>query len=393
MPTRRLFPRTALVVLLAVVSALGANAQWPQGPTRPGSGQNSTGGGQQSSAPVMGDNSISVHVAGAGGIDLPRLVHVELQFDSRSQPFMPGYIGGDHTANLTGDLYKDGYCDARGYYSFAALPDGAYRLTVSAAGYLPSWVDVTLSHAAREQVPVQIRPTPDTVDYAPDSGIVSVDWLAVPEKARKKYQKARECLAKQDFNGAIKQLHEALGIDSGFVYAYNQLGLAYWNTGKLPEAKETFERAIAVNPKFLQASLNLGELLISQKQYPDAARVLQQVSEKQPTAGEPYYLMAKLQFAVGNVDRAESACQEAVKRDVSRTPEIHLLLSNIYARKQETDKVARELQAYLSAAPQGRYSKAARENLDKIRLEQAREGTAAPANGTGSTTTTGDSPQ
>jgi tetratricopeptide (TPR) repeat protein len=383
------------VLLLTTAGSISGFAQWPGGSpnTRP-SGHTGT---QQSSnpTPVVGTNSVSVHVIAAGGVDLPNLVHVELQLDGRGGSFTPGSWNGVSDANLATDAYKDGYCDHKGFYSFTALPDGSYRITVSAPGFLPRNADVLLNHSAREEVTVEVSAAPDTVGYELDGGTVSVAWLAVPEKARNKFLKAQERFAKRDFNGAIKLLNEALANDSNFVYAYNQLGLAYWDLQKFPEAKEAFERAIAIDPKFMQAPMNLADMYVSQQQYAEAVPILSQVSEKHPERGEPYYEMGRLFLALGNVDRAETACQEALKRDVSKTPEVHIVLSNVYIRKQELGKVTEQLQAYLTAAPQGRYAKSARENLDKIKQEQAKNGGAAPANGAAAASaagTAGDAP-
>ncbi len=326
--------------------------------------------------PMSAQNYVDVTVLGAGGADLPRLVHVEIKNDGQE---------------MQGSYYKDGYADSKGHITFSSLPDGSYRLTASAPGYLPQRMEVRFSHGERQEARLEIAPAVDAVEYTPDAGSVSVEWLSVPEKARKIFGKAHERYLKQDFNGSIKLLKQALEIDSNFAYAYNELGLDYWNLQRIPEAKEAFERAIATDGKSLQAPLNLADMLVSQKQYAEAARTLQQAAEKHPDRGEPYYLIAKLHFEMGNMDRAEKACQEALKRDVSRIPEVHILLSNIYIRRQDAPKVSEELQAYLAAAPQGHYAKAVRQNLDKIKQEQA--GGGATATGATASSGAGDAPR
>lgn len=78
---------------------------------------------------------------------------------------------------------------------------------------------------------------------------------------------------------------------------------------------------------------------------------------------------------------------------MSRTPQVHILLANVYIRKQDAAKVSQELQAYLAAAPQGHYAKVARENLEKIKQEQTSSGTGAVTAGDAASAGAGDSPR
>lgn len=284
----------SLLLILAAFSTV-SNAQWrgsqpgqPSGQGIPGS--DAAGGrglgGINRRDPVSAENYVDVTIVGAGGADLPKLVHVEMRSDGQE---------------MESRYYRDGYADTKGHVTFGSVPDGSYRITASAPGYMPHYIDIRCSHGERLEARLEISPAVDVAEYTPEAGSVSVGWLSVPEKARKDFEKAHERYLKQDFNGSIKLLKQALAIDSNFAYAYNQLGLDYWSLQRIPDAKESFQRAIATDDKFLQAPLNLADMLISQKQYAEAAATLQQANQKHPDRGEPYYLMAKLHFTLGNL--------------------------------------------------------------------------------------------
>lgn len=318
-------------------------------------GRRNGSGRQQEMSPTTtmdGNSSLSVHVVNASGGDLPTMVHVEL------------FRGDDGSGR---GPFMDGYCDSKGYYGFSGLRRGTYWVAVSVPGYLPQRYEVDLDRDDQQELTAQLR---RLTGGANDSATVSVQQLGIPEKARHKYEKGYELYQHKDYNGAVKQFQEALQIDSNYALAQNQLALAYWRLDKPDDARQWFETAIRSDPKFLLPYLNFAELLSQQKEYEHAAAVLKQASDAAPYQGEPYYLMGKLQYDLGQPERAEAALNQALKRDTSKIPEVHVLLANVYVRLHQAAKVATQLQAYLAVAPHGIYAKAVREQLAKLKQEE-----------------------
>lgn len=303
---------------------------------------------------VDDDNRLAVRVVDPSGAELLGMVHVELFRANQSSNNGP---------------QQDGYCDSKGYYSFNGLRHGSYVVAVSAAGYPQQRYEVDLTHGDEQQLTVQLPRSP-TAGAADSGSTVSVQQLGVPEKARRKFQKGYELYRHKDYKGAVKQLNEALEMDSGYVVAQNQLALSYWRLGKPDDARQWFETAIRTDPKFFLSYVNYAEMLSERKEYERAAALLKQASEAQPYQAEPYYLMGKIQLDSGNPERAEQALNQALKRDTSRIPEVHLLLANVYIRLQQLAKVPAQLQAYLAAAPHGIYARAAREDLDRLHEQE-----------------------
>jgi tetratricopeptide (TPR) repeat protein len=68
--------------------------------------------------------------------------------------------------------------------------------------------------------------------------------------------RAKERFDAGDAYGAIHLLREALESGRAFADAYNLLGLAYASVGQHPEALKQFDRAVELNPRYVDALLN-----------------------------------------------------------------------------------------------------------------------------------------
>ncbi len=61
-----------------------------------------------------------------------------------------------------------------------------------------------------------------------------------------------------DHKGAIKTLSDVVAKEPGWVFAVNELGVAYFNDGNFKEATTQFKRAVGRDDKFAEAHYNLG---------------------------------------------------------------------------------------------------------------------------------------
>jgi Tfp pilus assembly protein PilF len=296
---------------------------------------------------------LAIHVVDPSGRKARGMVHVEL--------FRAGQEPGRGPQ-------RDGYCDSEGYRSFGGLSPGSYSVAVSAAGYLPQRYDIDMLHADQQQVTVQLRRAPGNAGS--DGATVSLQQLGVPEKARRKFEKGYGLYQHNDYKGAVKQFQEALEIDPNYVMAQDQLGLAFWKLGAFADAGQWFETAIRADPKFMPPYLHLAEMLAQRKDPTRAAAVLQQASEAAPYRGEPLFLMGKIQYDLGYYDRAELALAQALKRDTSKIPEVHILLADVYIHLRQTARMAEQWETYLAVDPQGVFAKAVRERLAKLKQQE-----------------------
>ena len=84
--------------------------------------------------------------------------------------------------------------------------------------------------------------------------------------------------------------------------AWNGLGWASFNSGKLPEAEKAFQSAVALDPNQSGALNGLGQLYLAQKKYDLAETYLLKASPHAPAA---WYGLARLYLLQGKYDKAE----------------------------------------------------------------------------------------
>jgi len=72
---------------------------------------------------------------------------------------------------------------------------------------------------------------------------------------------ARERFAVQDYYGAVHFLEELLGAGRSFADAHHLLGLSLALLGQRDRALAEFERALALNPRYIEANIHRGILL------------------------------------------------------------------------------------------------------------------------------------
>jgi len=73
--------------------------------------------------------------------------------------------------------------------------------------------------------------------------------------------RARERYAVRDYHGAVLLLQEALAEGFGYADAHNLLGLSMALVGRQADALGAFDRALELNPRYIEAHLNRAVLL------------------------------------------------------------------------------------------------------------------------------------
>ena len=105
---------------------------------------------------------------------------------------------------------------------------------------------------------------------------------APPTPVAEGIEAARRALRTGDNLRAIAGLKSLLQQHPRFPDLHNLLGVAYDTEGMLDDAVEEFERAVALNPDYAEARLNLGLGLFHRSRHEEAARHLRWVEKKHP---------------------------------------------------------------------------------------------------------------
>ena len=164
--------------------------------------------------------------------------------------------------------------------------------------------------------------------------------------------KGKECLAQNDYLGAISALREAAEREPGYADVRQQLGLALGLAGQPEAALEEFERALAVNPSYVEAHLNRAITLNDLGRYEEAREAFRLAWDCDHTAGRPY-------------SRSVSA----------RLSNMHMELGDLYADLGSHEEAVRQYHSAIDLRPDflDIRTKLARALLERRELRRAKE--------------------
>jgi tetratricopeptide (TPR) repeat protein len=100
--------------------------------------------------------------------------------------------------------------------------------------------------------------------------------------------RGKECLAQNDYVGAISALREATEREPGYADVRHLLGLALGLAGQPEAALEEFDRALALNPSYVEAHLNRAITLNDLGRYDEAREAFRHAWDSDHTVGRPF---------------------------------------------------------------------------------------------------------
>ncbi len=96
----------------------------------------------------------------------------------------------------------------------------------------------------------------------------------------------KRAFEEKDFPRAEKILREAIEGGADYADIHYILGLIYHQWGKLPQAVECFEKALGLNPEYIEVLLSLSITLNDMGRYDEAKIVYQRATVSVARAGE-----------------------------------------------------------------------------------------------------------
>ena len=125
---------------------------------------------------------------------------------------------------------------------------------------------------------------------------------------------AQAALDKNDYEAAIPPLQKFIAEKPDVAFAHFQLAYAYTALKRPDDARQEYERSIALDPKIPEAQLNLGVLLL-ERQPAAAVAVLRRAVELLPSESRPRYLLGLAQERSGDFSGAAESFAGATRLD------------------------------------------------------------------------------
>ena len=253
--------------------------------------------------------------------------------------------------------------DSSGGFSFSNLAPGNYTVIVNAGDdyeisredvYIDS--DLNLSRMGA-RVPattrrytvmahLQLKNKPGA-----KAGVVDANLAAVPDKARKLYEKGVEEARADDASRSVENLKEAVALYPNFPLALNELGVQYLKLRLVDKAVEVLKEAVKLNAEAFPARLNLGIALLEAKQFSEAEEQLREALKRNPNSATAHMYLGLTVLRLSKFEEAEKELLVATGANANQLGMANYYLGGLYWRKHDYPRAIEQLEKYLQLTP------------------------------------------
>lgn len=188
---------------------------------------------------------------------------------------------------------------------------------------------------------------------------------------------------KGDYAGAVKSLKQAAKTDAGDAQAWYFLGLAFLKQDKNKESEKALKKAVALDAQDAAIRSALGYVYLLMNKHDDARREVDAALKINPNDEQAHYITGVINFRNGSYNYAYERAKKAVEINPNFAA-AYLLKSNALvssfsaqagtvlkspdSRSQLLAEASRDLEKYLSLAPDGKEAEFQRENLESVKF-------------------------
>jgi tetratricopeptide (TPR) repeat protein len=254
--------------------------------------------------------------------------------------------------------------DSSGTFTFSALAPGSYTVIVNAGNdYEVSreavYIDTDLnmsrmgvrlpSTSRRYTVMVHLQLKPNAGVGKP--GVVNAALAAVPEKARKLYERGVEQSQADDAAKAADSLKQAVTLYPNFPLALNELGVQYLKLRQINKAIDVLREACKLNPDAFPSRLNFGIALLEAKQYAQAEEQLREASKRNNNSATTHMYLGISLLRQSKFEESEKELLTATQANAAQLGMANYYLGGIYWRKKDYPRAVEQLEKYLALTP------------------------------------------
>jgi outer membrane protein assembly factor BamD (BamD/ComL family) len=205
-----------------------------------------------------------------------------------------------------------------------------------------------------------------------------------PKDAVKAYEKGSEAEKNGQLANARKYFEQAVQIYPEYASAWFKLGSILQKDHQNEAARKAYMQATTINPKFVPPYLFLAEMAVDSQNWTEVLQFTGRIFELDPlnktnitgyivdldpvNYAEAYFYNAVANFKLNKIDEAEKSALLAEHIDLRTRfqEQLHLLLAEVFTRKDNYAAAVLELQTYLELAPQAKDADPVRERLAKL---------------------------
>ncbi|HKW34374.1 MAG TPA: tetratricopeptide repeat protein [Candidatus Acidoferrum sp.] len=201
-----------------------------------------------------------------------------------------------------------------------------------------------------------------------------------PPNARKAYERGLDAENKGKLDEAGKYFEQAVKLYPKYASAWLQLGTVRARENQKDSAREAYIQAATIDTRFLPPFLSLASMAFEARDWSSVLQFTRHVMDLDPltyanvsgyvvdldewNSAQAYFYNAVANYQLKKFEDAEKSALKAEHADLlTRFPQVHILLAEIFARKKDYAVGISEVQAYLELVPHARDADFAREQL------------------------------
>jgi len=392
-PRMRIFVELGLAMGLLVPGALAQKPPAPPPPTPPNHPATPTPSSTPPSQP-RGDLVMFLlgRVATDDGTPVPHDALVERVCNARVRQQVYATSRGDFSMELgsMADSYLDASGDRSPQYGQASKVPGTgisrleltnCELRATVSGFhssVVSLMDLTPGSSSMDIGAIVVHRA---------TKIKGMTLSAVPYKAprdaRRAYEKGLEAERNGRLADARQYFEKAVEIYPKYANAWFQLGIVLQNLAQKESARAAYTHATTIDRKFLPPYLSLASMAYEAEDWTQVLNLTNQVLDLDPLKyahvtgfildldpqdyAKAYFYNSAANYKLNKIEDAERSGLKAERLDVRpRFPQLHLLLAEIFARKNNYATAISETKIYLELAPHAKNADQVREWLAKL---------------------------
>jgi tetratricopeptide (TPR) repeat protein len=257
--------------------------------------------------------------------------------------------------------------DRNGRATFESVDSGRYRLRVSGPD-----IETTTSDLIEAGGSIGGPSTTENIEVpltnkSAQSGGPAIVPI-VPEAAQEEFTLGSQEMDKKHYAEAKDHFQKAIALFPKYAEAFNSLALADIELKDGEGAVDAFRSATEIDPALPRANLYLGQFYYDNHQYKEAEPYFVRSAADQPRSAQILTALAYVQLQNG-----ETALALGNARKVSSLPDhkqyaiSHLYVAQALAGKSQDDAIAKEYQEYLKEAPDSPLAPRVKDALAKLK--------------------------
>lgn len=185
-------------------------------------------------------------------------------------------------------------------------------------------------------------------------GLIAAVRLNVPAVARKAYEKGIEALGKKRWQESRVLFETAIRNYPQFDLAYDRLGVVQIQLNETELARQSFSKAVEINPDFAEAYRNLARISLAEGNYKDADTLLVKSLSTDSLNVWALATAANAELILHNYTDAIAHAGQAHSVPHPNLAGVHIVAALALEATQEPALARKEYQLYLDEDPGGR---------------------------------------